>query len=506
MCRHAVRRSCRHARRACTLTITVRVLVVLPLLVSLAACSRASRPGAEAVDAGPADLLATDTSPAKPPPALRAPPSAPPLPDLPTLEKQEPKSASKGSPALSGLSAWSGDEVVSLIKLGKGGSLFGRSAARGAEPLVRFRELHVDATRLPKVVDHRASKDEGPVRNQKSVPACSAFALATAIDHAVGRWTGTPGNVSVMEIWARYHEPYTAKAVTGNLGEGVGPEAGWPFDERLANTWVPCEDAPKAAKGQCGLRPDPARVAKTRGQEVASITSATTLDELDTDDIKEQLAAGKDVIVALEVPRTLAPTGKVGARYLPHWRDADEVGGHAVVLAGYATLGVATYFLVHNSWGTSWGDGGYAYIHEKTLKSSLREALVVDAEPVQRDKKKQKVDRATATCQGTLVPDTTRTSCSAPCPDGGPRHGGVCGQTAGCPEGMVNLTGECVLAAPTTRGAEASGLSWRCGASGCTYEVPRTIAADCSGNVCRTSCPAPSYRLAKLGDDLVCVL
>jgi hypothetical protein len=71
---------------------------------------------------------------------------------------------------------------------------------------------------------------------------------------------------------------------------------------------------------------------------------------------------------------------------------------------------------------------------------------------------------------------------------------------------MVNLTGECVLAAPTTRGAEGSGLSWRCGASGCTYEVPRTIAADCSGNVCRTSCPAPSYRLAKLGDDLVCVL
>lgn len=506
MCRHAVRRSCRHARRACTLTITVRVFVVLPLLVSLAACSRASRPGAEAVDAGPADLLATDTSPAKPPPALRAPPSAPPLPDLPTLEKQEPKSASKGSPALSGLSAWSGDEVVSLIKLGKGGSLFGRSAARGAEPLVRFRELHVDATRLPKVVDHRASKDEGPVRNQKSVPACSAFALATAVDHAVGRWTGTPANVSVMEIWARYHEPYTAKAVAENLGEGVGPETGWPFDERLANTWVPCEDAPKAAKGQCGLRPDPARVAKTRGQEIASITSATPLGDLDTDDMKEQLAAGKDVIVALEVPRTLAPTGKTGARYLPHWKDADEVGGHAVVLAGYATLGVATYFLVHNSWGTSWGDGGYAYIHEKTLKSSVREALVVDAEPVQRDKKKQKVDRATATCDGTLVPDTSRTSCSQPCPDGGPRHGGVCGQTAGCPEGTVNLTGECVLAAPTTRGAEASGLAWRCGASGCTYDVPRAIATDCSGNVCRTSCPAPSYRLAKLGDDLVCVL
>jgi len=484
----------------------VRKLVLASLVGLGFACSRAPHTDPAATDAGPADLLATDMSPPKPPPALKAPPATPPLPDLPTLEKQDTKAAPKTPSALSGLSAWSGENVVSLVKLGKGLSLFGRGATQGAEALVRFRELHVDVTRLPRNVDHRATKDEGPVRNQRSTPACTAFALAAAIDHAVGRWTGTPSNVSVMEIWARYHEPYTSKAITENLGEGVGPELSWPFDERLANTWVPCEEAPKAAKGSCGKAPDPARRKTAQGQAVAAITSATYLDDLDTDDIKEQLAAGKDVIAALAVPRTLAPTGKVGARYLTHWRDADEVGGHAVVLAGYATLKQATYFLVHNSWGTTWGDGGYAYIHEKTLKSSMREALVVDAEPVQRDKKRQKVERATATCPGALVPDTTRTACSPPCADGGPRHGGVCGTTAGCPEGMVNLTGECVLAAPTTRGADGRGLAWRCGASGCTYDVPRALAPDCSGNQCRTSCPAPSYRLAKLGDDLVCVL
>ena len=32
---------------------------------------------------------------------------------------------------------------------------------------------------------------------------------------------------------------------------------------------------------------------------------------------------------------------------------------HAVQLVGYGTEGGADYFLVRNSWGASWGEGGY---------------------------------------------------------------------------------------------------------------------------------------------------
>ncbi len=43
---------------------------------------------------------------------------------------------------------------------------------------------------------------------------------------------------------------------------------------------------------------------------------------------------------------------------------AVALGGHAVLLAGFddAAGGGAGHFIVRNSWGTSWGDGGYGYL------------------------------------------------------------------------------------------------------------------------------------------------
>jgi hypothetical protein len=70
----------------------------------------------------------------------------------------------------------------------------------------------------------------------------------------------------------------------------------------------------------------------------------------------------------------------------------------------------------------------------------------------------------------------------------------------------VNLTGVCVVAAPKTRGSDPkTGIAWACGPGGCAYDVPKKVAPDCTGNVCKTSCPAPIFRLATTGDDLTCM-
>jgi hypothetical protein len=70
----------------------------------------------------------------------------------------------------------------------------------------------------------------------------------------------------------------------------------------------------------------------------------------------------------------------------------------------------------------------------------------------------------------------------------------------------VNLTGACVLAAPTANGKDpGSGATWSCGPGGCTYEVPRVSDPACTGARCRASCPAPDFILARMGDALVCV-
>lgn len=45
-------------------------------------------------------------------------------------------------------------------------------------------------------------------------------------------------------------------------------------------------------------------------------------------------------------------------------------GYHAICLTGYKYIDNELYFEFQNSWGRSWGDDGYGYLHENYLKSS----------------------------------------------------------------------------------------------------------------------------------------
>lgn len=498
--------------------------VVLTTALSTGGCDKLKARLSPAEDAGPSPVAPRETAAAKTPPKPRAAPPIPPLPNLPILEEQEraptgptnlrsaffANGGGDASEDCGGL-VWNGTEVIA-VPCAPNSLLFGRDA-KGARALVSPKLLDLDTQALPKIVDHKFVKLEGTTRNQKTSPACTAFALAGAIDQAVARWTGKPSSVSVMEIWSRYREPFATKAITGNLGKTVGAETVWPFDERTSKGWLPCDV--KAAKPPvrrqpppegCGLPPDAKRLAKLAAEPVATFTDITYLDDPDADAIKAHLAVGEDVIVTLDLPKTFAPTGKAGARYVPHWTTAKPEGGHALLVSGYVVLPKATYFLLHNSWGTGWGDGGFAWVHATTLEKHMREALVIDAEPIVRDSTKQRRVRGAFTCDAPLVPDSVRGTCSPLCPDGSPRSDGVCPVASHCPVGWVNLTGVCVGAAPTTRGADSSsGISWSCGPGGCTYELPRRVAPDCPGNTCKASCPAPNFRVATTGDDLTCV-
>jgi hypothetical protein len=460
-------------------------------------------------DAGVAIAAAKDLASAQRPPPLRAPhPPVPSLPDLPALTAHEPPAQPPPNVDLSAhpcRSVWTGTDVAPLACAR---ALLFDTAGGGAVPIVPRELLRRDPDVLPGVVDHRLDRTEGPVRNQASAPACTAFATAAAIDHAIARWSGLPSSVSVMQIWSRYHSPRESVSLSANLGQALGSEAGWPFDANEATSWVACSEFDRPPRCGCGKAVNDARISAVEQQVIGHLTEVEYLGIPEVGVLQAKIAAGQDVIVNLELPASFVPKGRAGARYVPHWaRSGGADAGHALLLSGYAKLPHGTYFLAHNSWGPAWGDGGYAWIHEATLRSWTHEAVAVDAEPVERGPGGRPLrDRGQTTCEGDLVLDSMRGTCSAACPDGSPRHEGICAIAGQCPKGYVNLTGVCVLAAPTASGRDArSGVTWRCGPGGCSYELPRAIDPTCTGATCKASCPAPDFHIARMGAALVCV-
>ncbi len=460
------------------------------------------------IDAGPATVTSADISPAKAPPALRlAHPVVPILPDLPPLDAHEAPSIAPAAPADTWAcrSVWTG-EMQTPLSCSKS-SLVDGVTDSGAEALVGDDILGNPIAILPGVVDHRADGTEGAVRNQATTPACTAFAIAGAMDHAIARWTGKPGKVSVMHIWSRYHEPEERTSIRSNIGLELGSEDDWSFTNPEANAMLPCPAQGPMPKAGCNNLPNPLHLKKVETNPQATFSEVELLRDASVSLLKSKIAAGQDVIVTMTVPSAFVAKGKPGARYVPHYTSASEDSGHAMLLAGYVTFPHGTYFLIHNSWGTTWGDGGYAWIHEATVTKWTREAVVIDADPKFRDAaSRPRRNRGETTCANDFVPDSIRGSCAPLCPDGSPRHDGVCAIAGQCPLSYVNLTGTCVLAAPTAVGSDTlSGISWKCGPGGCTYLLPRTADPSCTGNVCKASCPAPDYRIAKQGSQLTCV-
>jgi hypothetical protein len=84
------------------------------------------------------------------------------------------------------------------------------------------------------------------------------------------------------------------------------------------------------------------------------------------------LAGSGPILTRLNVDATwdnaTATKGK-----LTTYKPSTARGGHAVALVGYTTTG----FIVRNSWGTGWGDKGYAYASNAYARRAFTEAYGV---------------------------------------------------------------------------------------------------------------------------------
>jgi hypothetical protein len=332
--------------------------------------------------------------------------------------------------------------------------------------------------------------------DQGATLACTSFSLVGAVNHSVAHYLGHPGNFSPMHSWARYHMPKMTMADEVNVGHGLVPYDSMPFNENVANAWY---------QGKSPV--DTAMMAKA---DAASSVQITNITHIEPDEIKSSLAAGQDVWFALRAAHGIQKLMKTraGEAIVPDfdWQEmpSSQQMGHAILLSGYQDTPHGTFYLIHNSWGPDWGEGGYAWIHETTLTRNISDAYVVDAHPATgSDVKVAPPVHKFMTCSADTAPDGVTSQCVPRCPDKGPRANGVCPTSGHCPRGQVNLTDHCVMAAPLLD-RNVSGIHVVCGESGCTYVLPKGM-NDCNSAAgCAVSCPSPRFRLAHGPRGLAC--
>lgn len=108
------------------------------------------------------------------------------------------------------------------------------------------------------------------------------------------------------------------------------------------------------------------------------------------------------ICTAFRVPASFfnAYTAKTGIVMMPPSNDR-ILGGHAVVLIGWKQINSHRYFIVKNSWGTSFGDGGYLYVPEMFIKHYFKRSFVIPA--LQREQIEQQAIATNTTHTATRI-------------------------------------------------------------------------------------------------------
>ena len=291
------------------------------------------------------------------------------------------------------------------------------------------------ADTFPTAVDHRAQNLEGPIKDQGPVGACTAFALSAALDNAAIRagkmQPGQPAQASsANHVWAAYGFPQMGAAADANLGRSIAPMSLWGQSHaescKIANRVIAdCEDAvtPRVIAGS--FRSDPLLVAKSDRADQGALYKITGFEKLDVmpakiEQIVQTLASGGDLWIAMKIDGFAWSNGKMKQGVIPDWNDSN--GGHAVTMTGYRETPNGKQFLIHNSWGTSWGDGGYGWVSEAMVNKWMHFAYKVKV-----DGNVKPADLTDDDCANDSMVDLLTGACGLICPDNTRPAGGCAG-------------------------------------------------------------------------------
>lgn len=190
--------------------------------------------------------------------------------------------------------------------------------------------------------DWREKNAVTPVKDQGQCGSCWSFSATGAME---GAWSIAKGDlVSLSEqqlVDCAAGRPYGNHGCNGGLMDGA-------FQYAIDNGMCLEGDYPYTAKGGSCQECNP----------VVSISSCTDVTPNNQQHLKEAVAGGP-VSVAIEADT------RTFQMYTSGIITSDACGtklDHGVLVVGYGTESNTPFWLVKNSWSTSWGDNGYVKI------------------------------------------------------------------------------------------------------------------------------------------------
>jgi hypothetical protein len=297
---------------------------------------------------------------------------------------------------------------------------------------------------FPDLVDHRLNGTEGPVKDQGAVGACTAFALSSTFDNALRRATKNITS-SPHHFWSRYGMPTMEDAAKSNVNRTVTTHEVLPYSGREACMLM------KDSTDECGLaynvRPntassDSALMAKIQRADASGGHQIVAFEELQSgppniEEIIAVLASGGDLWTAFYIDSSAFTNRRMQNFVVPDWFVPD--GGHAMTMSGYRKVNGQYQFLLHNSWGVSWGDHGYAWVSQAMVQRFLKFAYKIktDADPGGATPVLPKTDED---CRADQVIDAVTKVCAPVCADGARPSNGQCANGVS-PSGWPSIPG-----------------------------------------------------------------
>ena len=171
-----------------------------------------------------------------------------------------------------------------------------------------------------------------------------------------------------------------------NLGQSITSWTNWPYSGKEAckmssPQYEDCGSTYGVKEGTA--RQDSTYVANLNKATQNGLFKIEAIEQLktlppDVEELQAALASGADLWIAMKIDGSKWSNSKMKNFVIQDWTQSEISGGHAVTMSGYRenAQGKREY-LIHNSWGTTWGDGGYAWVNESMVKTMMHYAFRV---------------------------------------------------------------------------------------------------------------------------------